>query len=311
MPQLHFKFLQRTKLGFIITIILYYILISIILFGAYIIWRSLPRDRVTTNFIWLLIFFAGIYLLDSLYLILGESGYIPDPRELDYINILLGASSQLYFQYFIYNLLFSRRSAIKWTLWQAVPIIAIVAGKWIGDHLGIFSQFNAVSYDTNLEALICDPIFIIRLTMILVQIAYTAVILLFTSRLIPIYQSYIERTESNSACNIIWIKEVCWLFLSLLIIYTVDALVMNLTTAILYFSVAIYSFSRVVALMLNHYVGGFNLSGDLYSQIGIRWSLKKLWYLPSEKESQHQTLSNEKALFARVEEWIFIILPRL
>lgn len=291
-------------MDFIINVVLYYLLIGIILFGAFVIWRMLPKDRIVNGFVWMLAIFGGFYIADSLNIILSELGYIPMPIEMDYKYILTGATSQLYLQYFVYTLLFSSRTAIKWTIIQTVPILAIVAAKWIGDQIGALSQFTPISYQEEIENLFRNPLFQIRLTIILIQLAYALVILSFAHRLIPLYQGFIERTESNAARNIIWVKEVCYLFLALSAVYTIDVIFNNITTAIVYFTVAIYSFSRLIILMLSNYAGNFNLRGDLYAQIGVKWSLRRMWYIPNDKESMHQTLATEKALFDDIEDWI-------
>lgn len=291
-------------MDFIITIVLYYVLISIIIFGAFIIWRILPRDRVTINFGRMLITFGVIYIIDSFNNILGEYGYISHSKELDYINILFGAFSQLYLQYFIYNILFSKHIARKWTILQSIPIVAIVGFKCVGDYMGLFSQFHSLSYGDDFESLINNPIFLLRIIIIIIQLLYAIFILTFVFWLIPLYQLYIERTEANSARNIIWIREVCLLFLALESVYLLDAVYTNIATSIIYFAVAIYSFSRVIFLMLNNYVGNFNLNGSLYQQIGIRWSLRHMWHLTPEREYQHQSIATDKELFESVEEWI-------
>lgn len=239
--------------------------------------------------------------MGSLNLIFGELGYIPASAEMDYKSILIGVFSQLYFQYFIYSLLLSKKNSQRLAIIQVIPIAVLIVAKWVGDYMGIFSQFTTLSYKTDI---IENPLFIIRSTIISIQLLYAVVIILFANRLIPIYQDYIDSTESNSARNIIWIKEICYLFLSLSAVYTIEVIFNNLTTALIYFAVAIYSFSRAIILMLNNYVDSFNINGDLYDRIGIRWSIRKLWYIPQERVNLYQNRSIEKTLFEAIESWI-------
>ncbi|MFI3278805.1 MAG: helix-turn-helix domain-containing protein [Rikenellaceae bacterium] len=255
-------------------------------------------------FISMLFFFTISYLLGAINLIVNNEVRYSALITLSLPSVALAAFSQLFMQYFIYNLLFPKHKALKYSLCQLSPILIILFVLWIGGACGLFSKYTQLSDNIPLKELICNPVFILRATIIFIQCVYTIGILLISKKLIPIYQDYIYRTESNDAHNVIWIKELCNLFFGLSITYTLVAFFNNSATIILYLLLTIYFFSRTISLIICNYVPDTNINKGLYAKIGIRWNISTMWSVLKHKKSIHNQEALDRALFTAVDGWI-------
>lgn len=285
-------------------IILQSILIAISVFSIYLIYNKSEHTKEVKLFLMMLAIFTAVYMFDlAIILHSGKSRYeVGSP--LNYTYILTGVTSQLYTHFFVYRMIFTARSTFKIICRLAFPAILIIAGLWIADTFGAIDRLHSFRSMSEVRDNIGSPVVIARLLLLLLQFIYALNIIVVAYRLLPLYQQYIDKNESNMTHNISWIKRVCELYMLTSLVYFINAIFHTELTFIICLATVIIPFSKMISLVIDH----SNIEGldELYDRLGIKWSLKKMWHI-----DDIQTEHNVGSLmdFKAIDQWIMSETP--
>ncbi len=275
-------------------------MITILIFGAYLMSLQLPKSKIKAIFITLSIFWCIPCLMDSVDQI-TRANYGDDiASPLNYYAILTGVISQPFLLFLFYNLLFSLKSSIKFVTAQMAFILALFIAIWICDYIDpTASRFDTYNSVEEGFAAIGTPLMTLKLAVVVTQLLLAIIIYFVTRGLLPIYQSYIEKNESNHTYNVLWIKEISTISLIITTVYTLDILFITYATAYIYYGVVCISFMRMIGLLL-HYrqIDDF---GGLYHTLGVKWNFSRMWYI-----DQQGTIDSQVNLdiLKKVDSWI-------
>ncbi len=284
---------------FLTIVILHSILITILAFSVYLIYNKKEHTKESKQIMLMISIFAAAITIDLVIIIIsGDSKFSP-ATPLDYSYILTGITSQLLMHFFVYRMIFNARDTFKILRRLAYPAIAIIVGLFIADTFGAVDQFQSFSSLSEVRANIGSPVVIARLSLLFFEFLYSLNIIIIAHKLLPIYQRYIDKNESNSTHNILWIKQVCDIYMIITFIYFITATFHTEATFIIYLVAAIIQLSRIISLALTHR----NIDGldELYYRLDIKWSLKRMWYV----DDQHiEDNVNTLAVFDEIDRWI-------
>lgn len=274
-------------------------LLLTLLFGSYLVYKQIPKSRVKSVFLSMLIFwsillFVGFYdQLTRLDVSNGESS------PLNFNAILTGVISQLYMLYLYYSLLFSAKTTRRIVAWHFAIMLVLFGVMWVVDLNVDASSFDTYDSIESAYSHIFTPLMSLKLLVVIVQLLFSAAVIFVSHRLVPIYQRYVEQNESNTACNMLWIKEVSSLLSVLTFFYAGGVLFYTFANVIAYDVVAICAFFRLINIFLQHNI--LDNFDDMYATLGIKWSWSKMWYVdevkPIEKPFENQ-------IFDSIIEWI-------
>lgn len=275
-------------------------LITVLLFGAYLVFTQVSRSKSKSLFIGVMVVFSVALLFDSYDQITRsiDEGY--DASPLNYNALLTGVLSQPILLLLYFSLLFSMRRSLKIMAIQCSALLLLFVAIWVVDY---FDEGRSI-HDTfdSMEQMLANfssPLVFLRFVIIFVQILMSLTTLLVSYRLVPIYQRYIEQFESNVAYNILWVREIGYMTMLITFVYTIDVIFLNATSSITYYIVVTVAFARMINVFLQYKT--LDNYDELYTRLGVKWSLSKLWYVD---EVKHDTLCQSEYMYNMVERWI-------
>lgn len=275
-------------------------LITVLLFGAYLVHIQVSKSKSKALFIGVMVVFSVALLFDSYDQIVRsiDEGY--DASPLNYNALLTGVLSQPILLLLYYSLLFSMWRSLKIIAIQCSLLLLLFIAIWVVDYFdaarSIHDTFDSMEH---MWANVSSPLVSLRFVIIFVQVLMSLTTLAVSYRLVPIYQHYIDQFESNVAYNILWVKEIGYMTMLITTVYTIDIIFLNAASSITYYIVVTIAFARMINVFLLHKT--LDDYDALYTRLGVKWSLSRLWYVD---EVEHDTLYQSEYIFDLVDRWI-------
>ncbi len=287
---------------FTVTIILYYILISVTLFGVYIIYKQLSLNKTTKMFIGLGVLYSFCMIFSSFELFGRHDQIGGDSSPLNYAIILNGVFSQLFMLFFFYSQIFSIKTCFKIIGLHTIPVALICIAIAILSNSATIPQFQTYASMSELMNDIDSPIIILRFLLIFLQLLFVVCMVYVFHKLVPLYQRYIEANTANAQSNIFWINEFNKIYLILTVVYISDAVFQNYITSIAYLAMMIIPIARLIVGVLQY--KPIEVAEDLYDELNIKWSFKRAWYIEETNLDADSNKSQSLDVFNTVDAWI-------